>query len=65
MLRQQTAESLPAPRRKEIFHVLVAAQDLQMTVEESRQMVCERFRMNEDQVREIEREGLDCCWPPL
>jgi hypothetical protein len=65
MPQQKAAERLPEPRRKEIFHVLVVAQDLQMTVEESRQMVCEHFRMNECQVREIEREGLDCCWPPL
>ena len=60
MPRQKAAGSLPELRRKEIFHVLVVARDLQMTVAESREMVGERFRLTEGQVREIERQGLDC-----
>jgi hypothetical protein len=56
---------LSESQRKEIFAALVAAQDLQMTVAESRRMVCEQFGLTEEQVRQIEREGMDRGWPPL
>jgi hypothetical protein len=58
---QQLAED----QRKEIFVALVDAQDHEMTVAQSRQFIAERFGVTEDQVRQIEREGLDRLWPPL
>jgi hypothetical protein len=57
--------SLLEPRRMENFHLLVLAQDLQMTVAESREMVVTRHGLTLDQVRSIEREGLQRGWPPL
>ena len=65
MRRGRAMEKLPEGQRKELFHVLVIAQDLEMTVAESRQMVCERFGIPETRVRRIEQEGLDRGWPPL
>jgi hypothetical protein len=60
------SEDLPAePQRKEIFLALVDVQDHEMTVEQSRREVAERFGVSEKQVRAIEREGLDKGWPPL
>jgi hypothetical protein len=55
----------PEPRRKEIFLALVDAQDHEMSPAESRKAVAARFDVSEDQVRQIEREGLDNGWPPL
>ena len=60
------SEELPAePQRKEIFLALVDAQDHEMTVEQSRREVAERFGVSENQVRAIEREGLHKSLPPL
>jgi len=59
------AQQLPEPQRKEIFRALVEAQDQEMPVDVSRQVVAERFGLSEEQVRQIEREGLDNDWPPL
>lgn len=56
---------LPEDRRKEIFLALVEAQDQAMSVAQSRKVVAERFEVTEDQVRRIEREGLENGWPPL
>jgi hypothetical protein len=58
-------ESLSEDRRKEIFLALVDAQDHEMGVVQSRQLIAERFGVSEQQVRQIEREGLDRQWPPL
>src|SRR5262249_20949381 len=52
-------------RRREVFRLLVTAQDLAMTVAESRQMVAYTCRLTESQVIRIEREGLAGSWPPL
>jgi hypothetical protein len=57
--------SQPETRRKEIFQALVEAQDIGLCVAESRRVVAERFGVTEEQVRRIEREGLDEGWPPL
>jgi hypothetical protein len=56
---------LPESRRMEVFHLLVFAQDLRMTVAASREMVAARHGLTLDQVRSIEREGLERGWPPL
>jgi hypothetical protein len=60
-----TGEELTEARRKEIFGLLVLAQDMEMTVAESRRMACERFELAEERVRDIEREGILRKWPPL
>ena len=56
---------LSEDQRKELFLALVNAQDHDMGVEQSRQHVAVRFGVSEQQVRHIEREGLDNGWPPL
>ena len=61
----QAEQSLSESRRKEIFLALVDAQDHEMTVAQSRQLIGERFGLEPNQVRDIEREGLDNQWPPL
>jgi hypothetical protein len=58
-------ETLPEDRRKEIFLALVEAQDHEMTVAQSRRFVADRFGVSENQIVQIEREGLDRQWPPL
>jgi hypothetical protein len=58
---QQLAEA----QRKEIFLALVDAQDHEMTVPQSRQLIAQRFGVTEGTLRQIEREGLDRLWPPL
>lgn len=52
-------------RRMEIFAALVAAQDEGEPVSNSRALVADRFEVSDEQVRVIEREGLDNGWPPL
>ena len=58
-------QPLPEERRKELFLALVDAQDHDMPVAQSRKAIAQRFGVSEDQVRQIEREGLDNNWPPL
>jgi hypothetical protein len=58
-------QGLSEERRREIFLALVDAQDQEMTVDQSRKLIAERFGINENQVRNIEREGIDQQWPPL
>ena len=65
MPEHDTENSLPEPRRKEIFLALVDAQDHEMSVEQSRKLIVERFGISENQARHIEREGIDNDWPPL
>ena len=65
MTENSSAEPLTVDRRKEIFLALVEAQDQRIEVPKSRKLVVERFGVSERQVRLIEREGLECQWPPL
>ena len=65
MSQGDAVEPLSEARRKEIFLALVEAQDQAMTVSQSRRFICERFDVDDDQIRDIEREGLDKQWPPL
>ncbi len=58
-------KTLSLAERMEVFQALVEAQDRNMTVAQSRKTVAERFGIGEEQVRRIEREGLDGNWPPL
>jgi hypothetical protein len=59
------AEMIPADQRQVIFRAVVEAQDGGMTVEASRADAVDRFGVTADQVKAIEREGLDNQWPPL
>jgi hypothetical protein len=45
-----------------MFHLLVTAQDIEMSVAESRRMITDKFGVSEDQVRRIEREGMQRGW---
>ena len=58
-------KELSEAERMEVFRVLVSAQDSAMSVAESRQMVCRQFELSDQQVRQIEREGINASWPPL
>ena len=58
-------ESQPESRRKELFLALVEAQDGGASVPQSRKLVAERFGVSEQEVRSVEREGLEHEWPPL
>jgi hypothetical protein len=65
MSEPEGERSLPEPRRKELFLALVDAQDNGLSVAESRAVIAEQFGVSEQQVRRIEREGLEGGWPPL
>jgi hypothetical protein len=56
---------LSEEQRKEVPLALVDAQDHDMGVVQSRQLVAARYGLSEEQVRHIEREGLDKDWLPL
>jgi hypothetical protein len=65
MPSQDTNEPLSLEERMEVFQALVEAQDENMSVAASRVATAVRFGLSEQQVRNIEREGLDGEWPPL
>jgi hypothetical protein len=65
MVAKQVDEIPSEARRKEIFFALVEAQDQEVGVARSRQVVAQRFGVTEQQIREIEKEGIDHEWPPL
>jgi hypothetical protein len=65
MARNNVDDMPPEALRKEIFHALVDAQDQEMSVPQSRRWIAERYGVSEEQVRQIESEGLDAQWPPL
>jgi hypothetical protein len=65
MADEKAEDLLTEDRRKEIFLALVEAQDREMGVAQSRRLIAERFGVSEQQIRDIEREGLDRQWPPL
>ncbi len=56
---------LSVDRRKEIFHTLVTTQDVIPNVPRSRQIVTKKFGITEEQLKEIEDDGIDQQWPPL
>jgi len=65
MSQDEAGDGLTEAKRKEIFLALVEAQDQEMSVSQSRQLIVERFGVSDAQIRDIEREGLDNQWPPL
>jgi hypothetical protein len=58
-------QSLPEEKRREIFLALVEAQDQELDVDRSRKLIARRFSVSPNQLRTIEREGIDQEWPPL
>jgi hypothetical protein len=65
MTQDQGHESLSEDNRNEVFLTLVDLQDHELDVAQSRKLVGQRFGISESVVRQIEREGMDCQWPPL
>jgi hypothetical protein len=65
MPEHDVEKPLSREQKMEVFLALVEAQDSQMSVPQSRKAVAERHGLSEQQVRRIEREGLDGRWPPL
>jgi hypothetical protein len=62
---RQPEIDLPLDQKQAIFLALVQSQDGGMTVATSRAEIAQRFSVTENQVKEIEREGLSKQWPPL
>ncbi len=61
-----TAKRLTLQQRREIFRALVNTQDLgMMSVPQSREHVSKQFEITDEQLRQIEEEGLEKEWPPL
>lgn len=58
-------DPLPDDRRRAIFADVVAAQDDGLAVTVARETVAARHGVSPDQVRAIEREGIEQAWPPL
>jgi hypothetical protein len=56
---------VPEFQRREIFSLLVLAQDMEMSVADSREMIVQKFRIHRSRLLQIEREGLERRWPPL
>jgi predicted Zn-dependent protease with MMP-like domain len=65
MSTYKPAESIPLENRRAIFLTVVEAQDRGIPVVKSRIEVAHQFGVSEDDVKAIEREGLDQQWPPL
>ncbi len=57
--------ALTVDQRRAIFKAVVEAQDNGAGVAASRTAVADKFAVTEDQVRDIEREGMAQQWPPL
>lgn len=51
--------------RKEVFRVLVQLQDRGESVQTSRALISAQFRISQEEVVGIEREGISQSWPPL
>jgi hypothetical protein len=64
-MADQVDESIPIEQRQVIFRAVVEAQDQGMPVASSRAEAIRQFSVTEEQVKEIEREGLANQWPPL
>ena len=65
MSREQPDNAIPIDSRQTIFRALVEAQDGGLSVMASRADIALRFSVTEDDVKNIEREGLANQWPPL
>lgn len=57
--------NLPDELRKRVFAAVVAAQDSGLSVVEARKRVAAEHQIGVDEVKDIEREGIEYTWPPL
>lgn len=64
-MRDERPVPLTVDQRRAIFKALVEAQDGGARVAASLTAVAAKFAVTEEQVRDIEREGVDAQWPPL
>lgn len=60
-----TTQTLTVDQRRAIFRALLEAQDAGASVAASRSDVGEKFAVTQEQVKEIEEEGMEQQWPPL
>lgn len=51
--------------RKEIFRKIVRMQDRGVSLVDCRNRIAAQFGIDEDEIREIETEGIAKEWPPL
>ena len=58
-------DPLPDDRRRAIFADVVAARDEGLAVAAARESVAARHGVSQDEVRAVEREGVERGWPPL
>lgn len=58
-------KDLSQNERQAVFLALVEAQDSGMATARSREVIAGQFAISQEQVRKIEREGIDSGWPPL
>jgi hypothetical protein len=64
-MAESAEKQMPVELRMEVFRALVEAQDQEIGTVRSRQLIAERFKVSENEVRRIEEEGLQEEWPPL
>lgn len=60
-----TDANLSDERRQAIFRSIIEAQDAGASVAKSRTETAKQFEVTEEQVKNIEREGIELQWPPL
>jgi hypothetical protein len=65
MSAMPSEETSSADSRQTVFRALVEAQDAGLTVTQSRAEVARQFSLTEQDVKDIEQEGLANQWPPL
>lgn len=65
MPEQDAEDAIPIEQRQTIFRSIVEAQDQGKSVAISRAETARKFSVTEEQVKDIEREGLAQQWPPL
>jgi DNA-binding XRE family transcriptional regulator len=65
MARHDRRNHISELQRMEIFKALVDCQDHRIPVEMSREVVAARYGITEQQILEIERDGIENNWPLL
>jgi len=60
------SKRLTVGQKKEIFNALVVMQDRgDVSVTDSKKRIMEQFHVTENQLRQIQEEGIEKEWPPL
>lgn len=60
-----SVKRMTVQQRKEVFLALVNLQDQMPNVRKSYEMITEQFGISDQQLRQIENEGVENEWPPL